>query len=342
MRILHITPSFYPAVGGVETHVDRVSQQLSARGHEVTVLTQAGEPGEETIGSIRVVRLPRTRWLPAWLAARSHLARADVVHCHDAYSFLHFYLPSCWLPPRPPVFVTFHGYESYPIRPEALRKRCFVRKHVKDALCMGEFICEWYGTRCFDVSYGGADPVPNPPPLPDRPAALFVGRVAEDTSLLLYLDALVTLRKDFNRRLPLTVVGDGPLRPIAEKYASAQGLDVKFLGTVADPTPLFADASIAFVSGYLAIWQALANRRLVFSLYDNDLKGDYLRCFPDAANVLMMTNDTNILAEQLNAQLGDERLSETMRTRGAHLAAEHTWDRVADLYLAMYQKYGIS
>jgi len=280
----------------------------------VTVLTHADKPSDEALGSVRVQRLPRAGLPRAWLGSRERIAAADLVHCHDAYSFLHFYLPSCWLPPRRPVFATFHGYERYPIPQEAIRRRRFVRRRVKNALCMGQFICQWYQTPCYGVSYGGADPVPEPPPLPERPEALFLGRLAEDTSLLLYLEALATLRQDYNRRIHLTVAGDGPLRPIAERYAEAQGLSVKFVGAVADPQPLFAGASFAFVSGYLAIWQALANRRLVFAVYGNELKRDYLAGFPEAGNA--------------------------MRRRGAELAAENTWDRVADLYLAMYRAHG--
>jgi glycosyltransferase involved in cell wall biosynthesis len=340
MRILHITPSFHPAIGGVETHVRRVSECLAAKGHEVTVLTQAGSPAEEALGAVRLRRIPRAGWLSAWRASRPHIAAADIVHCHDAYSFLHFYLPSCWLPPRRPVFVTFHGYEGYPIPREAIRRRSFVRGHVKNALCMGEFICQWYQTQCFAVSYGGADAVRNPPPLPEQPSALFLGRIAEDTSLLLYLDALVALRSDYNRRIHLTVAGDGPLRPIAERYADAQGLSVTFLGAVADPAPLFARASIAFVSGYLTIWQALANRRLVFAIYDNDLKRDYLRGFPEAESVLDIAADPADLAARLHKHLGDPALGEPMRQRGAELAAENTWERVADLYLSMYRAHG--
>ncbi|MBE9565844.1 MAG: glycosyltransferase family 4 protein, partial [Proteobacteria bacterium] len=167
-----VTPSFHPAVGGVETHVLRVSQCLAARGHEVTVLTHADEPSEEMLGRLHVHRLPRGGWFAAWRAARPHIAAADVVHCHDAYSFLHFYAPSSYLSPRRPVFVTFHGYESYPIAAEAIRWRRFVRRRARNALCMGDFICRWYGTECFAVSYGGVDPVEDPPPLPAEPSAV--------------------------------------------------------------------------------------------------------------------------------------------------------------------------
>jgi len=342
MRILMITPSFHPSVGGVESHVRRVSECLGDKGHEIAVLTHADEPSREQLGPLVLHRIPRTRWPSAWLAARPHIAAADIVHCHDAYSFLHFYLPSCWLPPRRPVFITFHGYEGYPIPDEALRWRRFVRRRVRDAICMGDFICRWYGTTCFAVSYGGVDPIPDPPPLPSEPSALFVGRLAEDTSIMLYLEALVTLRQEHRRRLRLTVVGDGPLRPIARRYAEAQGLQVEFLGTVSDISPLFAGAQFAFVSGYLAMWQALAQKRLAFAVYENELKRDYLVGFPDAENTVVIAGDPVDLAAELSRYLADPALGVERRERGARLAAENSWERVADVYLAMYRAHGIA
>ena len=39
MRIVHVTPMYFPAVGGGELHIQRLSEGLALRGHEVTVLT---------------------------------------------------------------------------------------------------------------------------------------------------------------------------------------------------------------------------------------------------------------------------------------------------------------
>ncbi len=38
MRILHITPDYYPALGGAELYTKEISERLAARGHDVTVL----------------------------------------------------------------------------------------------------------------------------------------------------------------------------------------------------------------------------------------------------------------------------------------------------------------
>jgi len=46
------------------------------------------------------------------------------------------------------------------------------------------------------------------------------------------------------------------------------------------------------------------------------------------------------LASELNRHLGDPKAAEEMRERGARLAAEHTWERVAEAYLDMYHSHG--
>ena len=69
MRILHVTPTYEPSVGGAEHYLKAVSERLVARGHTVTVFTAnvtdgmtawlnrcSGLPREEIIGGVRVVR----------------------------------------------------------------------------------------------------------------------------------------------------------------------------------------------------------------------------------------------------------------------------------------------
>ena len=105
--------------------------------------------------------------------------------------------------------------------------------------------------------------------------------------------------------------------------------------------PLLAQASFAFVSGYLAIWQALASRRLVFAVYENELKRDYLITFPKVDKVLVISNDARDLASTLKRHLADPGAGDEMRERGAQVAADNSWDRVADRYLEMYRAYGL-
>jgi glycosyltransferase involved in cell wall biosynthesis len=60
-RVLFLTESFHPVLGGGEGHVRDLSRRLAASGVAATVVTRRGErawPAEETLDGVRVVRVP--------------------------------------------------------------------------------------------------------------------------------------------------------------------------------------------------------------------------------------------------------------------------------------------
>jgi glycosyltransferase involved in cell wall biosynthesis len=73
MKILNITPMYFPVNRGGERHVQEVSERLASRGHEVTVVTTTAKSGQdlwdgiggalqdfESINGVGVVRVPIT------------------------------------------------------------------------------------------------------------------------------------------------------------------------------------------------------------------------------------------------------------------------------------------
>lgn len=78
MKILHVTDTYGPTVGGIEVLVRTLAESQAAVGHEVTVLTRTPGP-PSTSGAVDVCRDPR--------AFPTLLSRSDVVHGHvSAYS----------------------------------------------------------------------------------------------------------------------------------------------------------------------------------------------------------------------------------------------------------------
>lgn len=60
-RILYLTESFHPVLGGGERHVREVGSRLAASGVSVTVVARRGDaawPQEETLDGMRVLRVP--------------------------------------------------------------------------------------------------------------------------------------------------------------------------------------------------------------------------------------------------------------------------------------------
>lgn len=76
MRILHVTDTYAPTVGGIEVFVHDLAHQQAAGGHEVTVITRT--PADSSIldsdGQVRVVR-ERHR-------LRQVISEADTIHAH--------------------------------------------------------------------------------------------------------------------------------------------------------------------------------------------------------------------------------------------------------------------
>ena len=70
MRVLHITPDYYPAMGGGELYVKEISERLASRGHQVTVLAMNSRglshgngrpfPSSDVINGVSVTRLNNT------------------------------------------------------------------------------------------------------------------------------------------------------------------------------------------------------------------------------------------------------------------------------------------
>ena len=92
MKILQILYFYSPYTSGVTIYAERMSRELVARGHEVTVLAsqhEASQPLDETVDGVRIVRVPvmagfdRAVIMPTLIPTAAKLMRQhDVVHLH--------------------------------------------------------------------------------------------------------------------------------------------------------------------------------------------------------------------------------------------------------------------
>ena len=83
-RVLFLTESFHPVLGGGEGHVRDLSRRLAASGMPATVVTRRGDrawPARETMDGVRIVRVPpagpgrsgKYAMVPAALLALPHV-----------------------------------------------------------------------------------------------------------------------------------------------------------------------------------------------------------------------------------------------------------------------------
>lgn len=246
MRVLQVSPGYPPDPGGVERHVQEVSQALVRLGHQVTVLAlgagspsavepgAADEPAAAESAGVQVLRMPARSagpfLLPSGLGRRlAALARDhDVLHVHNYHSPL----PLIALGARTglPVLVSphFHGGGHTPAaRLAHPAYRALFRSRLPRAAGLvfvsaaeqERFRHEFGDLVPGVVVHNGVRPAacgPRPettagPDDPDGdPLVLSVGRLERYKRVDLLLEALAVLPA--GRRWRAVLVGDGPDR----------------------------------------------------------------------------------------------------------------------------------
>jgi glycosyltransferase involved in cell wall biosynthesis len=117
LKILMVTPRYYPATGGIETHVHEVSKRLVGAGNDVTILTTDRSntlPKAEKREGITVRRVP------AWPKTRDYYiapeiykavisADCDIVHIQGYHTFVPAVAMLAAARRRIPFLITFHS-----------------------------------------------------------------------------------------------------------------------------------------------------------------------------------------------------------------------------------------
>ncbi len=155
---------------------------------------------------------------------------------------------------------------------------------------------------------------------------LFVGRLEEDTGILIYLKALSILKnKKFD--FEFSAVGDGLLRSDVEKYGVVYG----FINEI---RPYILKSDVVFGSSYLSIIESMSLRRPIFAVYNNPLKKDYLKMTP-FANFISISGSPEELARKVLSFMRNPRLKTI--ENAFEWTKEETWDKIANLYLKLYR-----
>ena len=163
MNIVFLTRLYSPHIGGVEKHVYEISKRLKNKGDRITIITENhGWKDEDNINGLKIVRIHVGKegmlkkfkvWIEIW-KHMSILSNADIIHCHDVFFWI---LPYKMFLLRKKIYVTFHGYESFPISYKARIQRKIAERLTSGNICIGDFISKWYKTIPTYVSYGGVE-----------------------------------------------------------------------------------------------------------------------------------------------------------------------------------------
>ncbi len=357
MKIVHLTPLYYPHVGGIEKHLLLLNRELTRQGHAVTVITQLHEPGLsvlETHQDTKIIRITgfnfrTTRfekivyklqiWKEIW-KLRKVIAAADVVQIHDVFWWLLVILPFL---DRKRIYITFHGYEGNdPPNARQIFWHQVAAWYTRANLCVGDFHAKWYKLQPSIVTYGAVEKTEETTEIThpkraqsesNRPTIIYIGRLSEDSGIEAYLESLLQLKQK-KIEVQLDIYGTGPKITEYKKFCAKHDLPVHFFGAVENASQHLSKYDIAFVSRYLAILEALAANIPIIAQYNNEIKFDYLALAPFAKDIAIVQKPSEIAAQvELLIQVPDNKPS---RSTQKWVQAQ-TWKNMATIYQQLWQ-----
>ncbi len=255
MRILQITPGYYPQFGGVERHVQAISEQLRALGHQVVVAAAVPEKGPgsyDDSGDVEVWRFGTVGLGPTYrvsLQLWSHLRTVqdsfDIMHVHNYHTAV---VPiAAALGHRCLVVSTHLNDRPHSTLAQLLHRPYLAvgRWSLSRAACV---LCDSEAERDRVIARLGVSPDrmmvmphgvdsrlrPHVGPAPARIPHLLlcVGRLEAYKRVDLVITALPRLPEEYR----LVIIGDGPERASLQRLAVSRRVDdrVAFFGSVSD------------------------------------------------------------------------------------------------------------
>jgi len=336
MKILFITPSYYPNVGGVEYVVKSTAERLAALGHDVVVLTGAPDARitQEEINGVHIIRWPT--WAPSNAyhihkkrnqlrnLLRNLLNDADAVHIHSSHAVLTVWAAAAARRINPDVRIIFtphyHGTGH-----SALRRLLWIpwRRYVAHAVEAADAI--------HAVSPREAQLLKSHYPQVSDKTVVIPNGVEEDlfgykwrgadSDYMMYagrierykrLEAAVDLARELGLRL--LVVGRGPHREKLRRYARRRGVSFELL----DPQPR---------PDYLRL---LAGARYAVNLSRHEA---YSIFAAEALAMAVPTITTPEVAENLQAEAEPFRVGLVAIKHAPILS----WNQIIPKYLALYE-----
>jgi hypothetical protein len=342
MKLLITVGGFLPSIGGTQYSIKYLVREVLSKGHEIMVMTSnEGRYSErETINGINIVRVPYL--LPSDLfKVWKHVIKEikfyssfDAILCFD-HSFL-------WTLPvriiyRLPSIVSWNGYElADSIRPTTTRFR--VARYIEElfaneAVCGGVYLKKYYWTKATrfytwppllveDVDFSSKDT-----------RCIFAGRLADDTSILSYLECLAILKETYGVNLPLDIYGFGPLEQSVKDYIRSKNLDANFFGLIDRAYELFPKYKFAFLTQWGAMITAMACKCIIVSICPTQFKIDVTsEVLKDSYNGIMCRTPTEA-ARILKACLDKPSTFMAIIDNAYKYATSQTWETRTNWFL---------
>ncbi|MGQ9513873.1 MAG: glycosyltransferase family 4 protein [Thermoproteota archaeon] len=364
MRILQVTSYFTPHVGGIESHVLRLSRCLSKEGHEVTVLTTniPRSRGKEEIDGIEVFRFEaplRPMGNPLAIGMlKGLLSRRDfdIIHTHDEHAFTTNLAALTRHMGHRPLIVSCHGRLAYNMPFEKGILNVYEKTLMLATLRSAEAVISLSESDKLYLSALGVDGdkifvIPNAVDIPEKALStgggrgeriiLCVSQLLQRKGVEILVEAMHEVHRA-HRNVKLLIVGEGERKDELLKLRSRRGLEgVVVLKERASRDEL-EDAYVAcdllvlpsFAEGMpTVILEAMARGKPVIA---TDIPG--VRDYFNETALLVPPGDHKKLGEAILRLLGDEELRRRLGQGGRNLVERRfNWDIVARQIIDLYE-----
>lgn len=361
MKVGLVCPYAWDVPGGVRSHVADLAVALGDHGHEVSVLAPVDEPadlpayvvdGGRPI-SVRyngsVARLSigvrATRRVRNWVREGDF----DIVHVHEPMA-PSLSMLALWAS-RGPLVATWHsshdrsrvlaaGYYLAQTVMEKVRGRIAVSEDARRTLVAhvgGDAVLIPNGVRV--AAFAGLDRLPDVDP--DRPSALFLGRMDESRKGLAVLWEALPAVLEAVPDLQLLVAGPGDVEEQLEDIPAGAEANVRFLGFISDEDKARALRSVdVYVAPHtggesfgIVLVEAMAAQASVLA---SDLPA-FRRVLADGeCGRLFANQDPVALSQGLIELVADPSLRARYVAAADRRVRDFDWDRVVDDVIAVY------
>ena len=334
-QILFLTKFYFPHVGGVEKHVSEIADRLISKKFSIIIITEQYrkdlplfEKGKKL--TIHRIPVPKSVFLKKFFIWKWFLMNfkifkgTNIIHVHDIFYWI---LPFWFFIPKKKIFITFHGYEGFPIKKSWIFARKIAESLTQGNICVGNFMKKWYGTRPNFVIYGAVEAKKLKNNHFKKKSIIFFGRLDSQTNILEYTQGFKRLFKK-DKKYSLDVFGDGELAAKLKKPIVVHNFNENVQG-------ILYKYEYVFVSRYLSILEAMQSKKLVFAYYDNEIKKDYILDSPFSKYIISASSPKE-LALKVEHYSKSEAEKEEMIEKGYNFSSKQTWEKVVNTYLKLW------
>jgi len=285
----------------------------------------------ENIKGITIYRIPVSRdgfakkfFIWKWVFFHAYLFfNSEIIHIHDVFYWI---LPIRLFLLGKGIFVTFHGYEGYPVKLSWRIQRKVAEMLSCGTICVGDFMKKWYFSHPSSVIYGGVR-LPDKTHSPFEQSAVFFGRLDSQTGILEYVKAYEKIKEKYPNFM-FTVVGEGEL---AKKIPK----EIKIMKFTSDVPKYIGQNRFIFVSRYLSMLEALVQKKEIFAVYNSPIMKDYLLMSPFARYITVSSTGEEIADHVIKCLKTRSKSRRTME--GYQWAKEQTWENITTVYLKLWK-----